>query len=84
MVENYKYDIDNIKGVIDANKQFYENSKFKKKEIKQKIYNLLNLMKEDVFANLKIVLDFIELEYKQNNLSLNNYNKLTKFIDILK
>ena len=40
-------------------------------------------MKNDIFSNIKIIIDFIEMEYKQNNFNINNYNTINTIIDIL-
>ena len=54
------------------------------KEIKEQFFTALGKMKEESHAKLKILIDLIEIEFKQNSLSENNFNKINKLIDILK
>ncbi len=81
---DYFYTIKNLETEIIQNKSALEKSKVKLKEIKKQFYFILSKMKEENFSNIKILIDLIELEFKQNSLNINNYNKLNKLIDNLK
>lgn len=81
--KDYSSNLNIIKEQIEGNRENIGIHKIYLQEMREEFFKIIGKMKEDIFSDKKILIDLIEIEYKQNNLNINIYNKINNLIDNL-